>query len=159
MSRQHKILLACALGFAIVFVAILMLGDQQGSRRDGGFARRYQAPSWLGAAGELFMAHTPRIVLPGLPAAMEPGTSLDLPVAPAEDGMRSARLRLERGGPIDIDYVDTTPGGPESLRQQSASLPHDGRGDPRQTSIIALRQGGQLTLRCRGKQLCVLTAK
>ena len=159
MSRQHKVMLACALAFAAVFIAILMLGDEQGARRDEGFARRYKAPAWLRATGELFMAHTPRIALPGLPLTLEPGTSQEIMVGPAKESFRGARLRLERGGGLDIDYVDATPGGLESLRRQRASLPHAESGDPMQTSIIAMKQGGQLTLRCTGNKLCVLTAR
>lgn len=159
MRRQHKIVLACALAFAAVLVAVLMLGDRQDGRRDSGFARRYHAPAWLQEAGELFMAHTPRIALPGVPLTLEPGDSVDIPIGPAKEGFRAARLHLERGAGMAIDYADATPGGPEALRRQSAVLPHDEGGDPMRTSIIAMKQGGQLKLRCTGKRLCVLTAK
>lgn len=159
MRRQHKVLLACALAFGALSGAIVLLGDEQGGRRDSGFARRYQAPAWLRTAGQLFIAHTPRIALPGLPPAMEPGTTLALPVAPADEGFRAARLRLERGERLDIEYVDATPDGPPALRRQSASLPHQEAGDPMQTSIIAMKRGGQLMLRCSGKQLCVVSVK
>lgn len=159
MRRQHVVLLIGALGFAALVLAVLMLGDDSGARRDSGFARRYQAPAWLHKAGAMFAEQVPRIALPAAALSIDPGASLGTEVGSSDAAFRSARLRLKRGGGVDVDYADLTPGGPQALRHQVASLPHDEGGDPMQTSIIAMKQGGRLMLHCRGSARCVLTAQ
>jgi len=155
MNRTHKILLICALAFCVVIAAALMLADDRPAPRGAAF----KAPAWLTRAGQGFSGHTPRIALPGKRLMIDAGKSLIIEVGPGNAGFRGASLRLEQGPVVDIAYADRTPGALVELRHQQASLPHGQAGDPRQTSIIAMKQGGTLTLHCRGTARCVLSAK
>ncbi len=171
MSRSHKVLLVAALIFLALFAAAIAVGQRchddsiAQERGQAGQASRdwlthagQATPDWLKRAGKLFMAHTPRISLPATVITVPTATPLVIPVAPATATFRRARLRLLQGAQVIISYSDSTPGGPDSLREQHATLPGDNPDDPLQTSIVAMKQGGTLTLRCLGPQACDIAA-
>lgn len=159
MTPAQKGLLLAALLFAALFIGALVRGSHQpgSGARDTDFAKHYQPPAWLKKPGSLFSP--PRIGLPGPTLTVRPAVPFVFDVAPSKASFRTAKLRLQEGMAIAIDYADRTEGGPDALRQQSTSLPREGVGDTMQTTIIALKQGGTLTVRCVGLRPCLLATE
>lgn len=156
MTPVQKGLLAGALLFAALFAGALLLGSRQEGRSsaDRGFASNYRPPSWLKKPGKLFAP--PRIALPGPTVSVSPAVPFTFKVGASDTSFRTARLRLQQGTMVAIDYADDTEGGSSELRNQSVTLPREGAGDRMETTIIAMRQGGRLSMRCLDRAPCVL---
>jgi hypothetical protein len=159
MSRTHKAFMLAMLAFAALFAGFLILGEKNDSERARANANNYAAPPWLTRLGELLQSRTPRIGLPGPLLTIAPGVSLEFGVAPADNGFRSAKLILQQGFAVDIEYVDWTEEGPGQLREQRVRLPREAGSDSMQTTIVAMKHGGRLTLHCHGTIPCVLKTR
>jgi len=156
MSRSQKVFVLAMLVFAALFIGFLMLGEKKDREGDPTGANQYEAPPWLQTIGELFQSRSPGIGLPGPLLTIGPGVSLEYAVAPADSGFRSAKLVMQEGMVLDIVYVDWTAAGPGQLREQRVRLPRDAESGTMQTTIVAMKQGGRLTLHCLGPIPCVV---
>lgn len=159
MSRSQKMFVIAMLAFAALFIGFLILGKKKDRERDPADPKDYEAPAWLRKTGELFESRSPRIGLPGPLLTIGPGVSVKFAVASGDSGFRSAKLVLQQGMAVDIVYVDATEAGPSELREQSVRLPREADSDTMQTTIVAMKQGGRLSLHCRGTIPCVVKTR
>ena len=77
----------------------------------------------------------------------------------AEHPFRVATFRLLQGS-VHIDYEDDTDAAEDlELDDQEFDLPDFDKRNPREGSIVALKEGGTLTISCNGTDPCQVELK
>jgi len=154
MSRSQKIVLIALALIALAFVALVVRGQMRPSceGRDADCAKGYEPGDTMRFFGKLLSDASPKVKLPQPRYTVQDKTRLSIDIAPADDKIRTLKVRLTQGTARlnvvsapgdkgDIDLADQAK--PTGLPREASAVD-----DQRTLSFVVTRGGGVLTVDC-----------
>lgn len=166
MNPTERRVVVVLVAMLVLTIGLILWGvgkqdDEPSGKTNQERAQNFKPPALLRAMGSPLDALRPKLKLDQrefLVSAPSRLVVIDVPAQPDASGQRIGRFHLTVGSGATIAYQDTTPDIDASLKHQIVSLPKadSDAGDDRNTaSVIAMRNGGQLSLACTSGNFCV----
>jgi hypothetical protein len=164
MTRAQKIALIGLATLAVLFIAALTVGQLQPScpGRPPTCAASYQPGAAMQKVGRWLAWGAPTALLPQPRYVVPAQGQVQIHIAPATDKMRTLKLHLTQGGPMQLSLLDQGPVNPDLADQAKGStLPRAAQNpaDPRSQSFVVSAAGAQLILQCQGSSPCTVETR